>query len=175
MTNIEKIKEIPTPEILKIYFDKLKIKVRTLEHEPLFTVHDGQDIRVFMRGGHTKNLFLKDKKGKFWLISALESTKIDLKKLHKRINSARLSFGKEDVMFDILGVRPGSVTPFAIINDKKKQVKLLLDEDMVEKYDILNFHPLDNTKTTEIKTVDLIKFIKSCDIEFEVINFKEIF
>ena len=134
-------------------------------------MHDGQDIRAFMRGGHTKNLFFKYKKGKFWLISALESTKIDLKKLHKRINSARLSFGKEDIMFDILGVRPGSVTPFAIINDKKKQVKLLLDKDMIEKYDTLNFHPLDNTKTTEIKTSDLIKFIRHCGNQFEVINF----
>lgn len=164
---------IETPEPLKTVFEKLEIDVKTVQHEPLFTVNDGEDIRHLFTGGHTKNLFLKDKKQQLWLVVALESTVIDLKWLPKRIDSARLSFGRAELMEEVLGVTPGSVTPFSLLNDTKQQVKVVLDQEMLEAYDVLNFHPLKNDKTTEISVKGLLKFIDSCGHEPVIVNFKK--
>ena len=164
---------IETPEPLKTVFKDLEIDVKTVQHEPLFTVNDGEDIRHLFTGGHTKNLFLKDKKGQLWLVVALESTVIDLKWLPKRVGAARLSFGKAELMEEVLGVTPGSVTPFSLLNDKELRVRVVLDQAMLEDHDVLNFHPLKNDKTTEIAVEGLLKFIDSCGHKPVIVDFKK--
>lgn len=142
----------------------LQIETETVEHPPLFTVEESQALRGEIPGAHTKNLFLKDKKGQIWLVVALEDAAIDLKTLHKTIRSARLSFGKPDLLLDVLGVPPGSVTPFALINDAKTRVRVILDAAMMD-CDPLNFHPLENTATTTIRANDLKRFVEACGHE----------
>ena len=118
-------------------------------------------MRGEISGGHCKNLFLKDKKGALWLVVCLENAQIDLKSLPSKIGSGRISFGKPDLLLEVLGIEPCSVTPFALINDKERRVNLILDAKMME-CDTLNFHPLENTATTSIKSSDLLEFISSC-------------
>ena len=114
---------LPTsPEQLIAYLDGLGIETTTHSHPPVFTVEEAQALRGTLPGGHCKNLFLKDKKGRLWLVVALEDSAVDLKTLDKRIGSARLSFGNGDLLREVLGVRPGSVTPFAVINDTGHRV-----------------------------------------------------
>jgi Ala-tRNA(Pro) deacylase len=139
-------------------FDRLGISHTTLEHRPVFTVEEGADIKAAMPGGHTKNLFLKDKNGAFFLVCALGQTQIQLNHLHKAIGCARLSFGSETYLFDRLGVRPGSVTLFALINDRAHHMTLVLDKALLEAEPI-NFHPLSNDATTSMSQADLAKFI----------------
>jgi Ala-tRNA(Pro) deacylase len=139
-------------------FERLGIAHTTLEHRPVFTVEEGADIKAAMPGGHTKNLFLKDKNGAFFLVCALGQTQIQLNHLHKAIGCARLSFGSEAYLFERLGVRPGSVTLFALINDRAHQVTLVLDKALLEAEPI-NFHPLSNDATTSMNQADLAKFI----------------
>ncbi|HPF79025.1 MAG TPA: YbaK/EbsC family protein, partial [Alphaproteobacteria bacterium] len=85
------------------------------------------------------------------------------------IGSDRLSFGSSDRLWEYLGVRPGSVCPFSIINDKNQQVKILLDKSMMET-DIVNYHPLLNTMTIGLKPQDLIKFIESTGHEAHIVD-----
>lgn len=139
----------------------LGIANTTVEHPPLFTVEESRALRGQIPGGHTKNLFLKCKKGSLWLVVALETATINLKTLHKRIGSGRLSFGSADLLERTLGVPAGSVTPFALINDAEAQVRVVLDQDMMRQ-DRLNFHPLENTATTTIGAEDLLVFVRSC-------------
>jgi Ala-tRNA(Pro) deacylase len=139
----------------------LGIETQTLEHEAVFTVEQSSKLERALPGGHTKNLFLKDKKGTLLLVVALGNATIDLKTLHKKLGSDRLSFGKPELLMEILGVAPGSVTPFALINDKDRRVTVILDEDMM-RHDRLNYHPLENTATTNIAREDFLKFIRSC-------------
>ncbi|MEM6665836.1 MAG: prolyl-tRNA synthetase associated domain-containing protein [Pseudomonadota bacterium] len=150
-----------TPEALFERFETLGIKTTTADHQPAFTVADAQTLRGQIPGGHCKNLFLKDKKGVYWLVVALEDTPVDLKSLPARIGSARLSFGSADRLMEVLGVTPGSVTPFALINDTDKRVNVILDADMLE-HDLLNYHPLRNDQTTTIARADLLRFIEDC-------------
>ena len=119
------------------------------------------DLERELPGGHTKNLFLKDKKDRLFLVVALGHAQIDLKTLHKRLGSDRLSFGKPELLMEVLGVPPGSVTPFALINDRAQRVTVILDADMM-RHERLNFHPLENTATTNIAREDLARFIRSC-------------
>ena len=150
------------PEQARRLLDQLTswgIEHATTTHEAAFTVEDAQSLRGRIPGAHTKNLFLKDKKGHLYLVVALEDAQVDLKRLHKRIGAARLSFGKPELMQDVLGVRPGSVTPFALINDTEHQVRLVLDENLLT-HDQVNFHPLVNTATTTISRDDLLKFFR---------------
>lgn len=149
-----------TPEDLFARFASLGLAVKTVEHPPLHTVEESQALRGDLPGGHTKNLFLKDKKGAFYLVVADEQAIIDMKQLHKVLGSARLSFGKPDMLMELLGVIPGSVTPFSIINDTEYRVQIVLDAAMLE-HEILNYHPLVNTMTTAIHRDDLVAFIKS--------------
>ena len=142
----------------------LDIDTSTVDHPPLFTVEESQALRGEIPGAHTKNLFLKDKKGRLWLVVTLEQAAIDLKTLHKRIESGRLSFGKPDLLMETLGIPPGSVTPFALINDIECRVQVVLDAAMME-CDPLNFHPLENTATTTIRAGDLERFIRACGHE----------
>ena len=115
------------------FFDAQGIAHRTHEHPPVFRVGEGQAVKAAMPGGHTKNLFLKDAKGQLWLVSALGETRIDLKVLHRTIGSARLSFGPAELMIETLGVAPGSVTVFGMINDREHRVRLVLDRPRRER------------------------------------------
>lgn len=140
------------------HFDALGLTYTTLDHSPVFTVEEGTEIKAAMPGGHTKNLLLKDKDGALLLVCALGSTQVRLNQLHKTVGCARLSFGAEDLMLEALGVTPGSVTLFALINDKNRRVTLVLDDALMAS-DPVNFHPLLNNATTAMSQVDLRKFI----------------
>ena len=146
----------------------LGIETETLEHEAVFTVEQSSKLERTLPGGHTKNLFLKDKKGALFLVVALGSAKIDLKTLHKELGSDRLSFGKPELLMEVLGVAPGSVTPFALINDTARRVTVVLDQDMM-RHERLNYHPLENTATTNIAREDFVAFIRACGHEPRVL------
>ena len=139
-------------------FETLGISHSTLDHRPVFTVGEGADIKATMRGGHTKNLFLKDKNDTLFLVFALGETQVRLNHLHKTLGCARLSFGTEALMLETLGVTPGSVTVFALINDTDRRINLVLDAALLAS-DPINFHPLLNTATTAVSQTDLRKFI----------------
>lgn len=132
----------------------------THDHPPIFTVDQGRDLKVEMPGAHTKNLFLKDKKGGLWLISARQDTVIDLKAAPKHIGSDRLSFGNEALMWETLGVRPGSVTALGLINDIDRRVTFVLDRRLWEA-DVVNFHPLTNTATTGMDQTAFRAFLRA--------------
>ncbi len=150
--------------------DKLGIAHTTHEHEAIFTVEQGAHIKAKLPGGHTKNLFLKDKDGKLFLICALGDTKIAINKLHTFLGCKRLSFGKPDLMLEVLGVTPGSVTFFAIMNDTNAQVKLVLDAALFD-HDLVNFHPLENSATTAIASRHLKDFARATGHDPVILDF----
>lgn len=147
-----------TPAELFALLDRLGIAHSTVSHPPLFTVADSQGLRGTIPGGHTKNLFLKDKADALFLVVADEDAQIDLKSMHHKIGSKRLSFGSAGLLEEVLGVPPGSVTPFAAMNDTAGQVTVILDQAMMG-HKTLNFHPLTNTMTTSIRGDDLPLFL----------------
>lgn len=146
------------------------IAATTVDHPAVFTVGEGDAIKAAMPGGHTKNLFLKDAKGRLWLISALGETAIDLKRLHTVIGSARLSFGSPDLMVETLGVTPGSVTAFGLINDTDHRVTFVLDAALAVA-DPVNFHPLTNTATTAVSQADFRRFLAALQVEPLIVDF----
>ena len=150
-------------------FDALGIAHSTIEHPPFFTVEEGRVWHDKIPGLHCKNLFMKDKKGQLWLAVLPGDKRADIGQLEKRIGSARLSFGKPDLLLDILGITPGSVTPYALINDTARQVKVVLDRDMMQS-ELINFHPLINTASTTIKTSDLLKFIEALGYTPQIVD-----
>jgi Ala-tRNA(Pro) deacylase len=139
----------------------LRIATVTYEHAPVFTVEQARALRGEIPGAHCKNLFLKDKGEVCWLVVCLEDTRVDLKGLPARLGSNRLSFGKPDLLRQVLGVDPGSVTPFALINAAPGSVQVVLEEAMMA-CEVLNYHPLQNSATTSIASADLLKFIRAC-------------
>ena len=139
--------------------DALGIVTTTVDHPAVFTVEESKRLRGNLLGGHTKNLFLKDKKGRLWLVVALEDRDVDLKALRKEIGAAQLSFGKPDLLSKVLGLEPGSVTPFGVINDTDGQVTVILDKGLLA-FDTVNFHPLTNTATTQISPEGLQAFLR---------------
>jgi Ala-tRNA(Pro) deacylase len=150
-----------TPADLFAFLDKLGIAHPTVTHPPLFTVGESQTLRGTIPGGHTKNLFLKDKKGALFLVTALEDALIELKSLHRLLGaSGRFSFGAADLMRETLGIEPGAVTPLAAINDTDRRVSVVLDAALM-RHDIINCHPLTNTMTTSIARADLLKFLEA--------------
>jgi Ala-tRNA(Pro) deacylase len=150
-----------TPSELFAYLDRLGIAQTTVSHPPLFTVEQSQALRGTIPGGHTKNLFLKDKKGALFLVTALEDAVIELKSLHRRLGaSGRFSFGAADLMRATLGIEPGAVTPFAAINDAERRVQVVLDAALM-RHDTINCHPLTNAMTTSIARADLVRFLES--------------
>ena len=152
-----------SPEELFAALDALGIKHTTVKHPPVFTVEQAAKLRGQVLGGHTKNLFLRDKKNALYLVVALEDAEIDLKGLHRTLGaSGRFSFGSADLLLEVLGVVPGAVTPFGAINDKDSRVTVVLDTPMME-HETLNYHPLVNTMTTSIARSDLVKFLESTD------------
>ncbi len=150
-----------TPDQLFAALDALGISHSTVKHPPLFTVEQSRNLRGQIPGGHTKNLFLRDKKYAIYLVVTLEDAEIDLKGLHRQLGAnGRFSFGSADLMREVLGLEPGSVTPFGVINDTQGRVTVVLDAAMME-HKTLNYHPLVNTMTTSIERDDLVKFLES--------------
>ena len=150
-----------SPSQLFAFLEGLGIPTKTVTHPPVFTVEEAKALRGQLAGGHTKNLFLRNKKGRMWLVVCLEDRPIDLKALGERLGSGRLSFGSADRLMAYLGVIPGAVTPFAAINDKNNAVTVALDRPMLD-LQPLNFHPLDNAMTTAIAPADLVRFLEAC-------------
>lgn len=152
------------------FFDRHGVDHLTHEHPPVFRVEDGHAIKAALPGGHTKNLFLKDNKDQLWLISALGETQIDLKALPAVIGSGRLSFGREELMVEVLGVTPGSVTAFGLINDRDRRVRFVLDAALAAA-DPVNFHPLSNGATTAVSQAGFRRFLAALDIEPMIVDF----
>jgi len=148
-----------TPEELFAYLDRLGIAHRTVTHAPLFTVEQSRALRGSIPGAHTKNLFLKDKKGALVLLPALEVAVIELKSLHRRLGAqGRFSFGSAELLRAALGIEPGAVTPFAVMNDSERRVSVILDANLL-RHETVNAHPLRNTMTTTIAARDLLRFL----------------
>lgn len=143
----------------------------THDHPAVFRVEEGLELKAAMPGAHTKNLFLKDKKGRLWLVSARQDTVIDLKSLRRAIGADRLSFGNETLLFETLGVRPGSVTALGLINDVDRGVTFVLDRRLAEA-DIVNFHPLTNTATTGLTQAAFRRFLAEIGRDPIVVDFE---
>jgi Ala-tRNA(Pro) deacylase len=150
--------------------DRLGVAHTTTDHPPIFTVDEGRDLKIAIPGGHSKNLFVKDKKGALWLICALGETRIDLNAAAKALGAGRFSFGPPELLLEVLGVTPGSVTVFALMNDPLHRVRLVLDEALLA-HRIVNFHPLTNAATTSIDQEGLRRFVEACGHEAQILNF----
>ena len=162
-----------SPDQLFARLDALDIAHRTYSHPPVFTVAEAVKLRGTLPGGHCKSLFLKDKKGGIWLAVVLEERRVDLNRVAAALSAPRFSFGSPGLLYETLGVRPGSVTPFALINDAARRATVVLDLAMLE-HDPLNYHPLENDRTTAISPADLLRFIKACGHEPLIVDFDAI-
>ncbi len=164
---------LPTsPEKLLAYMDSHGIAYTLYEHEPVFTVAESEHLKKDIPGLHCRNLFLRDKKKRNYLVVVGNDTMIDLKKLPALIGSDRLSFGSADRLWQYLGVRPGSVCPFSIINDTAGAVEIILEKDMLNEK-LVNYHPMENHLTVGLTPDDLLKFVKSCDHEPRVVDLND--
>lgn len=153
------------------WLDQQGIVHNTVEHAAVFRVEEGLELKAGMPGAHTKNLFLKDKKGRLWLVSARQDTMIDLKRLDRVIGSARLSFGNAELMTEVLGLTPGSVTVLGLVNDPDHRVTFVVDRHLWEA-DIVNFHPLLNTATTGLDQAGFRQFLQVIGVEPMVVDFE---
>lgn len=158
-----------TPAELLSILDASGFQTSTVSHPPLFTVDDSKSLRGELPGGHCKNLFLRNKKGMMWLVVAHEDLVIDLKELGELIGAGRISFGSVERLERYLGVIPGAVTPFAVVNDVDAQVHVVIDKTLMN-YDVVNFHPLTNDQTTAITPSDLVRFLVNHGHEPTVID-----
>ncbi|MDR6952445.1 Ala-tRNA(Pro) deacylase [Ancylobacter sp. 3268] len=150
-----------TPAELFARLAELGIETRTVEHPPVFTVAESQAVIEALPGGHTKNLFLKDKKGNLFLVVVGQDVPVDLKSLHGPLGAAsRLSFGSAELLEEVLGVKPGSVTAFGPVNDTGGRVGVIIDAGLME-HETINCHPLVNTATTSIARDDLVRFLRA--------------
>ena len=166
-TEPEKLPASPE-ELLKI-LENLRIGFEIHHHEPIFTVAEGEHLKAAIPGTHCRNLFVRDKKEQMFLIVAANETLIDMKKLSDVLQCGRLSFGSPDRLWKHLGIRPGSVCPFCIVNDKDKQVRIMLDQQMMQAARI-NVHPLDNAMTVGLSPADLIRFIEHVGHKPEIVD-----
>jgi Ala-tRNA(Pro) deacylase len=158
-----------TPERLLALLDDLGIAHRTAHHPPVYTVEEARTHTGHLPGGHCKSLFLKDKKGALWLLVCLDERRIDMNLLAKAIGAGRLSFGKAELLEAVLGMIPGAVTPFALVNDPEHRVRVLLDRAMLDR-EQLNYHPLTNAATTTIAAADLGRFLAWSGHEVQVLD-----
>ena len=155
------------------YLDELNIAHTTVEHSPTFTVEEGRHLKASMPGGHSKNLFMKDKDDKIVLISAWVESELKLNQLHKLIGTRRLSFASADLMQETLGVSPGSVTAFALMNDTDHRVQFIVDRALMA-FDVLNFHPLLNTATTGIAVAGFRRFVEATGHTMSEVDFTQL-
>jgi len=147
----------------------LGIVERTVHHAPVYTVAEARELRAEFPGGHSKNLFLRNKKGRMWLLTCLEDREIDLKRLAEHLGAGRFSFASPDRLMRYLGVIPGAVTPFAVINDHGRVVRMVLDAGLLS-HAPLNFHPLDNAMTTAISAEGLLRFLEYAEHTPEIVD-----
>ncbi len=162
-----------TPEQLFDFLRSLDIVFDTQQHEALFTVEQSRDIHRVMIGAHVKNLFVKDKKSRIFALVCLANSVIDLKKIHEKIGaSGRVSFVGADLLMELWGVTPGSVTPFGAINDTDHRVSVVLEAQLMA-FERVNVHPLVNTMTTGLASADLLRFLEATGHKAEIIAFAE--
>lgn len=162
-----------SPSDLFAFLDDHGIAHETVEHAATFTVEEGRHLKASMPGGHSKNLFMKDKDGTIVLISAWADSQLKLNQLHKLISTRRLSFASAELMVECLGVEPGSVTAFALMNDKDQRVQFIADAALMG-FDRVNFHPLVNTATTSIQREDLRRFVEATGHSLTVVDFSSL-
>lgn len=143
-------------------FDELGIHHRTVEHPPVFTVEEAEAHTGHLPGAHTKNLFLEDRTGGLWLVSCLADQRVKVNALARLLGAPRMSFARPERLLEVLGVVPGAVTPFALINDVGRRVRPVVDEKLLRHAEV-NFHPVDNAATTTIASLDLLKFLDALD------------
>lgn len=160
---------LKTQEEFLNVLSQIGIEYTNHEHPAVFTVEEADLHHKGIDGVHSKNLFFKDRKKRLVLVVTLSDKPIKIKDVGNKIGHKGLSFGKPDLLMEVLGVIPGAVTPFAVINDNEKRVKVILDEEMMEN-DLLNFHPIVNTATTTIGSKDLVKFMEHCEQKFEIVR-----
>lgn len=158
-----------TPDDLFALLDELGIEHGTMTHPPIFTVDEGRAWHDKIPGLHCKNLFLKDRKAKVWLVVMPGDKRADLNRLEKRLHAARLSFGKPELLAEVLGLTPGSVTPFGLINDRSGRVTVVVDEDLT-KSEWVNFHPLHNAASTTLRSADLLRFMRAVGHEPTIVD-----
>jgi Ala-tRNA(Pro) deacylase len=144
--------------------DALGIEAETFHHPAVFTVEESLQHTAHLPGAHVKNLFLKDKKAKLWLVTCRHDLRVDLNALSRRLGAARFSFGSPELLKEVLGVEPGSVTPLALVNDSAHRVQPVLDEGLMQHAQV-NCHPLRNTASTAIGSAELVRFMRSCGHE----------
>ena len=149
-----------TPDTVLQMLADLGLRATTFEHEAVFTVDEAKALRGPLEGAHVKNLFLRNKKGRMWIVTCLEDRRIDLKALGEEIGAGRLSFASPERLMKYLGVIPGAVTALAAINDTGGAVGVVLDKSLLN-YDLINVHPLVNTMTTTLSPGDLLKFLEA--------------
>ena len=159
-----------TPEDLFAYLDQLGIAHTTHQHEAAFTVAESAELKSTMPGGHSKNLFMKDKDDAIILVSAEAHESLKLNQLHKHVGTRRLSFASAELMQKLLGVVPGSVTAFSLMNKSAAGVRFIVTAELMT-HDPVNFHPLVNTATTAISRADFKKFVESTGRALEVVDF----
>ena len=160
-----------TPEALLERLEELGIETTTHVHQPVFTVAESRELRGNLPGSHSKTLFFKDKKDGLWLVVVEEERRLDIKALSDVMGSARLSFARPERVREYLGVEPGAVTPFCLINDREIRINVVLDAEVM-KAELANFHPLVNDRTTAIAPPDLIRFIEGCGHSPRVLDLK---
>ena len=171
LEDVPEVAELPTtPEDLFNVLEKLNITYELFNHDPIFTVEEGRDLKLDIPGVSCRNLFLRDKKKNNFLITAASQTQIDLKTLPEKIGASRLSFGSKDRLWELLGICPGSVCPFTVLNDKDHKVKIILDQFMMES-DLINVHPLDNSMSVALTPDDLLKFLEFTGHEPQILAF----
>ncbi|HSL61330.1 MAG TPA: prolyl-tRNA synthetase associated domain-containing protein, partial [Desulfotignum sp.] len=154
-------------ELLTLLSD-IGIEYTNHEHPPVFTVEEAARHQDGIQGAHSKNLFFKDKKKNLFLVVTLADKPVNIKDLAKKIGGNNLSFAKPDLLMEVLGMIPGAVTPFAAVNIRDHAVKIVLDQDLMA-HELLNFHPLENTATTTIRSQDLVQFLEHCGQMPEII------
>lgn len=159
-----------TADDLLIFLEQLGLTCHTFQHPPVFTVEESKRLRGPIEGAHCKSLFLKDRKNRFWLVVCLEHRRLDMKRLEQALDCARLSFGNATQLQELLGVTPGSVTPFGLINDLAHQIEPIFDQDMMAG-DLLNFHPLRNDMTTQIQPAGLRQFLAAIGHSARMLDF----
>ena len=163
-----------TPTKLFRCFEKLRINYESYKHPAVYTVEQSKKKTGSLPGAHTKNLFLKDKKKNLWLVTTLENQIIELKSLRRFLGaSGGLSFGNATMLKTILGVEAGSVTPFAIINDKRKAVEVVLDQNLLE-HCTVNAHPLQNNMTVAVAVKDLLRFLEAYHHPPKIVDFAQL-
>lgn len=147
-----------TPDELFALLDRLGIEHSTVTHPPLFTVAEGRPWHDRIPGLHCKNLFIRDRRGGIWLVVMPAGKRANLSWLEKALAAPRFSFARPEILAAVLELTPGSVTPFGLMNDRQRQVTVILDQDMLDSAWV-NFHPLHNAASTTLRSADLLRFV----------------